>query len=240
MPPTTPLTRIPRSPAVQWRRLRAQTLPIVVFLAAVGGSAWLWTEVGGTVSAIAKVEAPRVDVSSPAAATVVALPNQAGGQWSLYEHVTAGEVIAVLEDHQQTPPKVIEVRAPISGTLVGVYCWPGQTVIPGGMIATIAADYGRNLVAYLPEESRLTIEPGSRVTLRPRMSAGRTYASEVELVSRQVEAIPRHQWTIPTVPQWGVPVRIKMPDEAMLAPGSLVDLQFQVGSRRPNSVATSP
>jgi hypothetical protein len=202
-----------------------------VFLAAAGTSAWLWSEVGGTVSAVAKVEAPRVDISSPAAATVVALPNQAGGQWSLYEHVTAGEVIAVLEDQQQTPAKVIEVRAPISGTLIGVYCWPGQTVILGGPIATIAADYGRNLVAYLPEESKLAVKPGTRVTLRPRMPSGRTFTSEVDLVARQVEAIPRHQWSIPTVPQWGVPVRIKMPDDAMLAPGSLVDLQFKVGAR---------
>lgn len=231
MPPTPPLARIPRSPAVQWRRLRAQVLPILVFLAAVGTSAWLWSEVGGSISAIGKVEAPRVEVSSPVAATVVALPNQAGGQWSLYEHVTAGEVIAVLEDQTQNPAKVIEVRAPISGTLIGVYCWPGQTVILGGPIATIAADYGRNLVAYLPEDSHLAVAPGTRVTLRPRVASSRTYVSQVDLVARQVEAMPRHQWSIPNIPQWGVPVRIKMPDDATLAPGSLVDLQFQAGSR---------
>jgi multidrug resistance efflux pump len=230
MPSTPSLARIPRSPAVKWRRLRAQTVPVLVFFAAAGTCAWLWSEVGGTVSAVAKVEAPRVDVASPAAATVVALPNQAGGQWSLYEHVRAGEVIAVLEDQAQTPAKVIEVRAPISGTLIGVHCWPGQTVIPGGPIASIAADYGRNLVAYLPEESPIDVQPGTRVTLRPRIASGRTYTSEVDLVARQVEPLPRHQWTIPTVPQWGIPVRIKMPDDAMLAPGSLVDLQFRATS----------
>lgn len=231
MQPTPQLTRIPRSPAVQWRRLRAQILPILVFVAAAGTSAWLWNDAGGTVAAIAKVEAPRVNISSPAAATVVALPNQVGGQWSLYEHVTAGEVIAVLEDQRENPAKVIEVRAPISGTLVGVYCWPGQTVIPGGPIASIAADYGQNLVAYLPEESHLAVAPGTRVTLRPRMATGRTYSSEVDLVARQVESVPSHQRNVPTVPQWGIPIRIKMPDDVMLAPGSLVDLQFQVGSR---------
>ena len=225
-----PIARISRSPAVQWRRIRAQMVPILVFVAATATCAWLWSEVGGTISAVGKVESPRVDITSPAAATVLELPNQSGGQWSLYEHVRAGEVIAILEDQHQSPPKTIEVRAPISGTLVGVYCWPGQTVIPGGPIATIAADYGRHLMGYLPEESMVAAAPGMRVSVRPRTSLGTTYESEVEIVAKQVEPLPRHQWSIPTVPQWGVPVRIKMPADAMLAPGSLVDLRFHEAS----------
>jgi hypothetical protein len=228
MQSTTPDTRIPRSPAVTWRRLRAQGVPVVVFLLAAGACTWLWTRSGGAVSAVGKVEAQRVDVTSPAAAVVVRLPNHAGGQWSVYEHVQADDVIAVLENQQHDPAEVIEVRAPISGTLVAIHCWPGQSVIPGGAIATIAADYGRHLVGYLPEESPIAAKPGMRVTVRPRTGARMAFTSEVELVASQIEPLPRHQWAASSMPQWGLPVIIKMPSDVLLPPGSLVDLRFHL------------
>jgi len=232
MPSTTPDARIPRSPAVTWRRLRAQGVPFVVFLLAVGACAWLWTQVGGTVSAVGKVEAQQVDVTSPAAAVVVRLPNQAGGQWSVYEHVHSGDIIAVLEDKQHDPAKEVEVRAPISGTIVGIHCWPGQSLMPGATIVTIAADHGRHLVGYLPEESPVAAKPGMPVTVRPRTGARMAFTSEVEFVANQVEQLPRHQWAASSAPQWGVPVTIKMPSDALLPPGSLVDLQFDLSGER--------
>lgn len=227
------LTRIPRSPSVQWRRIRAQAVPLVVFFLATGTCAWLWTDIGGTISATGKVESTRIDVTSPAAATVVDLPSQSGGQWSLYEHIRAGDVIAVLEDQRENPAKVIEVRAPISGTLVGVHCWPGQNVLPGVPIATIAADYGKHLVGYLPEDSGFAAKPGMRVTLRPHTASGVTYTSEVEVVANHVEPLPRHLWGMSSEPQWGVPIRIKMPPDVILMPGSLVDLRFDASSSLP-------
>jgi HlyD family secretion protein len=227
MQPTTPDARIPRSPAVTWRRLRAQGVPVVVFALAVGACTWLSTRVGGTVSAVGKVTAQRVDITSPAAAVVVRLPNHTGGQWSVYEHVQSGDTIAVLEDRQRDPAKEIEVRAPISGTIVGIHCWPGQSVIPGGTIATISADYGRHLVGYLPEDSPIAAKPGMRVAVRPRTGARTTFTSEVEFVANEVEQLPRHQWAASSAPQWGVPVKIKMPNDVLLPPGSLVDLRFE-------------
>lgn len=222
---TTTDSRIPHSTAVTLRRLRAQGLPIVVFLLAIAGCAWLWGRVGGAVSVIGQVEALRVDVTSPAAAVVLELRNDAGGQWSVYERVNAGDVIAILEDREQDPAKSIEVRAPISGTLVEIYCWPGQSVLPGGPIATIAADYGRHLMGYLPEELPLA-KPGTRVTVRPRATPREVFTSEVEFVANQVEVVPRRQWVSATMPQWGVPVKVKMPSSLVLPPGSLVDLRL--------------
>src|SRR5262245_12368184 len=141
--------RVPLAPAVRMRQLRSQGVPIAAFLLAVTASAWLWQQVGGTVAAIGKVDAPRVDVTSPAGGLLVEAHNEAGGDWSVYDHIRAGEVIARIEDPLQ-PGKMTEVKAPISGTLIAVECWPGQTVIPGGLIATIAADYGRHIVGYIP------------------------------------------------------------------------------------------
>jgi hypothetical protein len=228
MQSTTTDARIPRAQAVTWRRLRAKGVPILVFVVAVGASAWLLIRTGGSVSVVGKVDSLRVDVTSPAAAVVVDLPNRAGGQWSIYEQVQAGDIVAVLEDQQQEPVKVIEVRAPISGTLVGIHCWPGQSVIHGGAIVTIAADHARHLVGYLPEEVPLVAKPGMRVTVRPRTGMKTTFTSEVEFVGNQVEPLPGHLCAAATMPQWGVPVRIKMPSEIILPPGSLVDIRFDL------------
>ena len=115
----------------------------------------------------------------------------------------AGDVIARIEEQPPEAGKTVEIQAPISGTLVAMRCWPGQTVIPGELIATIAADHGQHIVGYIPEESSLAAKPGMRVTLRTRTAGGQRMTSEVEEVGQQIEQIPRHQRTSSTMPQWG-------------------------------------
>jgi multidrug resistance efflux pump len=316
------------------RRIRYQAIPIVAFMVAVVASSWLWRNYGGMVQGVGAVDAPRVDITSPAAGLVISLPHESRGQWLIYDHVQAGEVIARVEDQQlernknalqqellkllddvtiqadaasenldapstgtvpsvwryersrlmsldeqfssevqvtaggdaaTQPPelgstapaasrdalarirenrrglelranelrltaKALELKAPISGTLVALHRWPGQTVPPGGRIATIAADYGRHIVSYIPEGSPLVARPGMQVTLRTRAAGAPRITSEVEQVGRRVERIPSHQIAASKSPMWGTPVRIKMPSEALLQPGALVDVTFNTSS----------
>ena len=121
---------------------------------------------------------------------------------------------------------LLEIPAPISGTLVNVYCWPGQIVHPGGMIATIAADHGQHIVGYVPEHSDIAVKRGMPVTLRARLSGSPRVTSEIEEVGHQIEQLPTHQRAVANLPQWGLPVRIKMPADVSLRPGSLVDIVF--------------
>ena len=326
--------RIPLARTVRWRRIRSQTIPVLSFLLAVVASGWFWQHFGAAARGVGEVDSPRVDVVSPTAGLVISLPHQARGQWMVYDHVQAGDVIARIEDQQleisknllrqevtqlldqlkerqtetaaddggdpaaseavrlawqyeqsqllsldeqlaagaqvtvaenydlvsapaELPEAVpaasrealarlretrrglelrrkelylstqsLEIQSPISGTLVAVHCWPGQMVPPGGVIATVAADYGRNIVGYIPEESSLVARPGMRVTLRTRVAGSRRLTSEIEQVALQIERIPSHQRTVSTTPQWGTPVRIKMPSDAVLQPGALVDVVF--------------
>jgi hypothetical protein len=78
----------------------------------------------------------------------------------------------------------------------------------------------------LPEDSRLDPEPGMQVTLRPRTPGATLLTSEIEQVGRQIEHIPARYLLSPTSPQWGIPVRIKMPSDASLRPGATVDVVF--------------
>ncbi len=324
--------RIPLAWPVRWRRVRLQAMPIASFILAIGMCAWLWRERGAAVHGIGEVDALRIDVTSPTTGMVTALPHRSGGQWSLYDHVVKGDVIAEFDNRQaqldrdllrqeaeelfgqiaewqleladaqganaaeaigllseyersrlsalqqmvqgeadpgpldaaepaseapQLPEDVPEstrvafaklrharaslelrwkevrlqselrvIRAPITGTLVAVYCWPGQTVHQGALVATIAADHGRHIVSYLPEQSSLQPSAGMQVTVRPRLAGATRLTTEVEKVGRQIRRIPDHQLGSTAIPQWGLPVRIKLPSNAALQPGSLVDVVF--------------
>jgi len=324
--------RIPLAWSSRWRRIRLHAVPIACFAVAVVACGLLWQRHGSAIQSVGEVDVLRIDVTSPVAGLVVALPHEINGQWSLYDHVLAGEVLARMDDRQlrsdqglfrqeikelvdelnqwkdssiagadtQTaqsvqrawqyelsqltsllqsslsmpasveavnldpsavapalPPTVpdatraglarlrearqtmelrwddldlrtesLEIRAPISGTLVAVHCWPGQAVPQGGRVATIAADHGQHIVSYLPEDSRLEPEPGTQVLLRPRTPGAPQLTSEVEQVGNHIERIPARQLLSPTAPQWGIPVRIKMPSDVSLRPGTVVDVVF--------------
>jgi multidrug efflux pump subunit AcrA (membrane-fusion protein) len=224
--------RVPLAWSVRWRRIRSQGIPVAMFLLAVVGSGWLMRERGMGVASVGEVSSPEVDVTSPTTGRIVALPNQTSGQWSVYDHIQAGEIVARIEEPSGETSKTVEIQAPISGTLVAIRCSPGQTVTPGQLIATIAADHGRHIVGYIPEESTLSAKPGMRVTLRSRAVGSPRLASEVEEVGVQIRKIPSHQRTSSTLPQWGTPVRIKVPSETMLRPGALVDVIFDNSDAR--------
>jgi multidrug resistance efflux pump len=220
-------SRIPLAGSVRWRRIRSQGVPIAVFAMAVLASGWLWRERGVGVQSVGEVSSPRVDVTSPITGLLVALPHRTSGEWSEYDRIEAGDVVARIEEKLGEAAAAIELKAPISGTLVRIDCRPGQTVIAGKLIATIAANQGRNIIGFIPEDSALAARPGMRVSLRPRTTGAPRMESEVEEVGTQIEKIPGHQQTNVSMPQWGTPVRIKLPNDSLLRPGTLVDLVFE-------------
>ena len=224
--------RVPMAWSVRWRRIRSQGLPLAIFLVSVVASGILWRERGVGVQSVGEVSSPKVNVTSPTTGRIVALPNQTSGQWSVYDRIQAGDIVARIEEHSGDTEKTVEIQAPISGTLVAINCSPGQTVMPGQLIATIAADHGRHIVGYIPEESSISARPGMRVTLRSRAVGSPRLESEVEEVGAHIERVPRHQRSSVTLPQWGTPVRIKVPSETALKPGALVDVLFENSEAR--------
>jgi multidrug resistance efflux pump len=87
--------RIPVPWTQRWRRLRYSAVPGVFFVLSLGLTIWLWQRERMLPNAVGEVEAVRLDVAAAVDGTLVPIPR---GHWSLFETVTAHEVIARLDD----------------------------------------------------------------------------------------------------------------------------------------------
>lgn len=121
----------------------------------------------------------------------------------------------------------LEVRAPISGMVCAIHCWPGHRVRAGDPIVTLAADHGRYIISYVRQEQGFRPRRGMPVAVRMRLPGARPVDTVVERVGAQVELVPPRQRRNPAVPEWGQPVRIVSPRDLPLRPGESVDVTFQ-------------
>jgi multidrug resistance efflux pump len=323
--------RVPIARSVRLRRLRVRVLPAVCLLASVAVWLALWNTQAQSISGVGRVSTLRIAITSPASGLIARMPHHTGLQWSLFDHVREGDVIAEYDDGEYQADRAqfrhdsevlqkelvawreyfardadaslveqikkleaqefeqitslvtqveqgaaavrvtqeqsigqetlsmelsqtarehftemrndrkllairalqlrnqadtLVVRAPISGTLVDVFCSPGQRLHAGAPIATLAADYGSYVVSYLPESTRLEPLPGMRVTLRTRAAGAKVVDSEIEEVGRQIESIPASLATNPAIPERGLPIRIALPTQIDLHPGMLLDVIY--------------
>lgn len=121
----------------------------------------------------------------------------------------------------------LAIRAPITGTISAIHGWPGQLVRSGQPIITIAANHGQYIVSYVRQDQRLRPEVGSAVSVYLRGMHSQPVAATVERLGPQVLPIPQHQRRDPSVREWGLPVRITLPNGLNVRPGELVDLVFK-------------
>jgi multidrug resistance efflux pump len=122
--------------------------------------------------------------------------------------------------------RCLDIRAPISGTICSINCWPGQNVQAADPIVSLAADEGRYIVSYIRQKQDLRPEPGMPVALNLRQVGAQPVETVIENVGSQIEPIPLHHLRDPNTPEWGQPVRITPPAGLGLRPGELVDITF--------------
>ncbi len=136
------------------------------------------------------------------------------------------EAVALQELRSQ-----LEVRAPISGTLIDVHCSPGQHLHAGTPVATIAADHGRFIIGWLPDSTPVKPEIGDDILVRVPSTTAKPFIAQVEAVGGQLVPIPARQQSAGTPSQWGVPIRIAMPVDCNYRPGTFLE----IGYRQPAS-----
>jgi hypothetical protein len=109
---------------------------------------------------------------------------------------------------------------------------PGEGVMLGKPIVTIAADRSEFIIGYLREDHMIRPTEGMVVQIQSRTKPARSYRSHVQSVGAQVEAMPFRYWRNPTVPEWGLPIQVALPEGIPLAPGEMVDLVVRPGTGR--------
>lgn len=92
--------RVPVARSVRLRRLRVRVLPVACLL--ISALAWmlLWDFQARSVHGIGRVSTLRIDIMSPASGLIARMPHNTGLQWSLFDHIRDGDVIAEYDDSE--------------------------------------------------------------------------------------------------------------------------------------------
>src|SRR3990172_1186960 len=80
---------------VRLYRFRRHVLPLLGFATCTVLTTWLWDRQGSLPNAVGEVEAVRIEVAAATDGELLPLPR---GNWTLFDAVPAGEVIARLDD----------------------------------------------------------------------------------------------------------------------------------------------
>lgn len=119
------------------------------------------------------------------------------------------------------------IRAPFDGVVTAIHKWAGQSAQPGDPVMRIARTDSQYILTYVRQDTRVRPAAGMPVEVSVRSLPRRTALAEVEDVGPQIEPVPLHQLKDPTIPEWGLPVRVTLPKHLGLLPGELVDVAFR-------------
>lgn len=116
----------------------------------------------------------------------------------------------------------LTIRAPISGTISTVSARPGQAVLVGETIVTIAARTEAGVIIHLPERNIRDLEEGALVRVARGDRPSETYESRVLLLAPEVSELPLRLWQNAAVPEYGRSLLLAPVHALDLLPGELV------------------
>ena len=118
----------------------------------------------------------------------------------------------------------LDVVSPVDGQIEATMVQRQQAVTNGQPLLTVVPKKGTTVVVYAREQSLLRPFAGMRVTLRSRVNPNQQVESAVAAVGPKVEEIPQRHRLNPKQVEWGRPMRIQVPEDWIVEPGSLIDV----------------
>jgi multidrug resistance efflux pump len=125
----------------------------------------------------------------------------------------------------------LTIRSPLRGMICAIHHWQNENVPANEPIMTIASAEARYVVSYVRQEQHVEPKVGMTVDLRKRAIIRPAVETVVERVGPQIEAIPQHLCRDPKIPEWGLPVRIALPEKFSGHPGELFEVTFKTHSQ---------
>jgi multidrug resistance efflux pump len=119
------------------------------------------------------------------------------------------------------------VESPVNGTITAVFCQPNEFVRQGQELFTVTEDNGASILTFVRPGSGVAPKKDQRVVVRSQMSKKSAMAT-VQEVGGHVQEVPDAQLANAKRKEWGIPVRISMPepDKLQLRPGEVVTVNY--------------
>lgn len=118
------------------------------------------------------------------------------------------------------------IRAPVTGQVAAILQRPGEEVVVDEPILNISAASTSRVVAWLKEEQFTRIQVGDAIQIRQISAPSVLRRGEVESLGPAVAVVPIHALRDPTIPEFGLPVIVRLPDSLHLTPGERVQVQL--------------
>lgn len=127
----------------------------------------------------------------------------------------------------------LDTYSPIDGQIDDTFTRSLQSIVMGEPVMSVIPSRGTYAVGYARELSVLRPFVGMQVVLRSPTDPTHRFESTVESVGPKIESIPARQRANSRIEEWGRPVRIPVPKEMAIQPGSVLEIIF-VGSHGSN------
>ncbi len=120
----------------------------------------------------------------------------------------------------------LALKAPIDGQINQIFYRPGETVLAGVPLLSVASPDGNRVVAYLDADMLGGLAIGSTAEVRERGRNTVVANARVLRVGAQVDPLPPQLLPTPDFPRWGLPVLVDDVPAGMFRPGTVVDVRI--------------
>jgi multidrug resistance efflux pump len=178
-------------------------------------------------SALGQVHADAVEIVSPVDGEVLGLESAEGGRWPLFSPIDRQAVVVRIQPRDADGAgEPVELRSPLAGVISAAPTVPGQFVRRGQVVAKVVSTMPNYIVCHLLKPAAQAPDVGAEVAVRARGGDSAWHASKVGAIGPAVEPATELQSVEGLAPVRGLPVRVDLPDDMSLTPGSIVEVRF--------------
>ena len=122
----------------------------------------------------------------------------------------------------------LDIVSPTKGQISKAFVRSAQSLQQGVPVATVTPSTGTWVVVYAREQGIVRLAEGMPVTVSLLRDSRQKFSSTVASVGPKIESIPSRQRSNSRVEEWGRPMRIAVPSNVEIPPGSLVNVAFEL------------
>lgn len=121
---------------------------------------------------------------------------------------------------------MLVLKSPIDGVVSQSWRGGGEAVKAGDPVLTVVSARPSAVVAYMTAGQANRFAPGAPVRLMVTRDGGvhQVAHTSVQATGPLAEKLPAQLWHNPTVPEWGWPVKIAVPEELGLFSGEVIEV----------------